>query len=165
MSQTKQVNITVIHVGEVQKVPTKTGFYSTVELTYKNNSFQDKTESKKFLDFKNKTIFNQVVNLEAGTKVTLSMVKVEQYWEITGIAIGHDETADSNVEKTEEKQVAGTKPSGSGTWATAEERAAVQTYIIRQSSLGHAVEFAAGGEATTDYVLQVAAEFEAWVKR
>lgn len=144
----KSINVTVIHVGDVQKVPNKKGFHEVVEVTYKNNSFKDSTESKKFLSFGK--CFEEAKALKQ-TQYTFDLEKGEQYWNVVSIREGHGEApaSTSNVSSSS------SPPRGFD----------VQKAIIRQNSVTNAVNFVSGTEATVDYTLTVAAQFEEWVNR
>jgi len=130
---------------EVANAKTKTNKdYQFLEVTYKNISFDNKTESKKIMPFGSKEVFNTLKVAENGDVFTLLREKDNDgYWQWVGIAAG-----DVEIEQTTTQASSGgaaapakaaTQPAKS-TFETPEERAKKQVYIIRQSSLSAAIE-------------------------
>jgi len=113
--------------------------YRLVEVTYKNKSFQDKVETKKHNEFGDKTVFETLKNAQAGDEFTIEREKDGNgYWQWIGISVGA--VVPTTSIKSSGNPVPAKTTGGGGNWETSEERAKRQVYIVRQSSLGHAIE-------------------------
>lgn len=154
-----------IVANPINTVPTAKGSYQVIELAYKNKSFQDKLEGKKVMSFTNKDVFKALSEAKFGDVFTVSRVKNDKgFWDWTGVStgkLGMDVPA---------RVPAGSSPAPVGnaspksTYETAEERAARQILIVRQSSINAAVEFGAYTKLKdTKEIIAVAKEFEAFV--
>lgn len=158
------MQITIISV-DVTTTPTQKGSYQTAEVTYKNNSFQDKVENKKVMSFNHKEVFATLSKAEKGDVFTLERAKNDKgFWDWTSITEG----AAGNAQQGNVKAVsAAASPSPKSTYETPEERAKKQVYIVRQSSLSTAVEYMNGTgaikKATAADVIFCAQEFEKYV--
>lgn len=154
--QIEIVNVTVT------AVPTAKGSYQRADTIYKNLSYQGKVEQKPVMDFVDKAVFASIKNSQPGDVFTVTREKDDKgFWKWTKLSPGV-----AGEEK--EAAVVETKPNVApkGNWETVEERAKKQTYIIRQSSLGHAVALLAsngGKKNTVEETIQVARQFEAYV--
>ena len=153
------MQIEVISVGAVQTVPTKNGKqYETIEVLYRDKD--GKPQGKKLVSFSNPAVFKACKSWEAGAKVNVKTEKDGNgYWQWTAIEDGDTEvvTKPAFQGKTETKTVSN--------YETREERQQRQVYIIRQSSLGHAIEFLGQNKAgkTVEDVINVADEFFKYV--
>lgn len=134
------------------------GKYQMAEVTFKS---EGKTQSKKVVSFgTSEKVFKVLGAATKGQHYEITMVKGEKYWEWTDAA---------PVQATAGKAA----PSGTGipspksTYETPEERAKRQIYIVRQSSIGHALEFLKNKEGVIEEdiseLLAVAAQFEDFV--
>lgn len=145
-----QVNIEVID-SEYADVPKKNGrgTYGQLTVTYKNE--EGKVEAKKLFDFSTpEETFTKLKTSKKGDTYSIGREKNQNgYWEWKDIA-----TQTAPVGKST-PQASYTKP----TYETAEERAQRQLYIIRQSSLGHALTYHSGKDVSTAEVLHTAEEF------
>ena len=107
--------------------------YQQLEVYYKN----DKGENlaKKLVSFTNPEVYKAAKNWQAGQEIEVNTVKNAKtgYWD--WVSIG----GDNAVSETKSESKPATKVTGSN-YETKEERAARQTYIIRQSSISSAVE-------------------------
>lgn len=136
------MKIKVIAV-EVGNAKTKNGKdYQFLEVTYKNLSFDNKTESKKLMPFGAKEVFTALKNAETGDVFTLLREKDNDgYWQWVGISAGDVEIEQAG---TATSAPAAAKPTGTvaakSTFETPEERAKKQVYIVRQSSISAAIE-------------------------
>ena len=74
------IRIKVIAV-ELASVPTQKGSYQTLDVTYKNQDFGDKTETKKVMSFTFKEVFNALKDAKSGDTFTINRVKNDKgYW-------------------------------------------------------------------------------------
>ena len=161
------MKIKVIAV-EVANAKTKNGKdYQFLEVTYKNISFDNKTESKKIMPFGAKEVFNALKAAESGDIFTLLREKDNDgYWQWVGISAG-----DVELDTTDVKAPAGVvgkaapPQAAKSTFETPEERAIKQVYIVRQSSLANAIDLLKTEKKvpTVDEVVSVAKQFEAYV--
>lgn len=145
---------------EIVTVPTAKGSYQTIDLTYRNVTFENKVETKKIMSFNHKDVFNTLKSAQAGDVYTVSRAKNDKgYWDWTSIAAGDAAptaaTGSSGVTTTPAKS----------TFETADERAKKQVYIVRQSSITAAIAVLKTDKKnpTVDEVINVAREFEAYV--
>lgn len=155
----------------VNTVPTAKGSYQVIELAYKNKSFQDKLEGKKVMSFTNKDVFSTLSNAKFGDVFNITRVKNDKnFWDWTAIrpASMGDQSATNVVSSGSPSPAnvarAGTPSPSKSTYETAEERAARQVLIVRQSSLGHAVEYAVANKIKDEAeILAMATRFSDWV--
>ena len=134
-----QMIIKVIDV-EQGKATSKAGKpYDFLDVSFKNMTFQEKVEAKKIFPFGAKEVFSTLQKAGKGDVFTVLREKdKEGYWQWVGIAAGEVE-----METGTTAAPAGAKPAGvatKSTFETPEERAKKQVYIIKQSSIGHAIE-------------------------
>jgi len=152
------MKIEIINVGDVQKKDK----YSVVELVYKNID-KDKTETKKLMNFSYPLVYNALRQSSKGDKFDIKLAKEGEYWQWTECAVASTESVPTPSSSGPEPKA---YVKGSN-YETSEERKERQTHIIRQSSLGHAVNtLKVDGEALEkDAVLALAADYEQWVTR
>ena len=154
---------------EQQTAKSKAGKdYNLVEVTYKNISFDGKVESKKHNQYGDKSVFEALKSASAGDEFTILRQKDDNgYWQWVGISKGFDSAPVSNSVGS-----AAPKPSAApqtaapkSNFETPEERAKRQVYIVRQSSIGHAIELLKTDNKTPDVqdVLATAKIFEQYV--
>lgn len=151
-----QINIDLID-AEFSDVPKKNGkgTYGQLTVTYKND--EGKVEAKKLLDFATpQDTFQKLRLAKKGDTFAITRVKNDNgFWEWTDIS-----TQTAPVGKTAQVAAPGfSKPS----YETADERAAKQLYIIKQSSISSAVALLAGSGASSADVLKTAQEFVDYV--
>lgn len=161
-----------IVANPVNTIPTaKGGSYQVIELAYKNKSFQDKLEGKKVMSFTNKDVFSVLSGSKFGDVFDVTRVKNDKgYWDWTAIrpaGMGGEQApsvASSGFASPTNVARAGTPTPSKSTYETAEERAARQVLIVRQSSLGHAIEYAVANKIKDEAeILAMAARFSDWV--
>lgn len=158
-----RIQLEVLNVGAPQTVPTKNGkSYNVIEVAYKKDG---KVEGKKILSFASPDVYKAVQKWRAGEVVTVETEKNEQgYWQ--WVAVVDTNQLQSPTPNSPSPQAAtGGKVTGSN-YETKEERAKRQEYIIRQSSLGHAIELLAsngGKKNTVEEVIQIAEQFFQYV--
>ena len=164
--QIEIVNVSTSHV------PTPKGGYMVADVAYKNKSFQDKLEGKKVMDFANKDVYNKPTKATFGEtfEVTRQKSADDKYW--NWIALNPAGSVPAEIPNAVASPTSGgyAAPLKQGnvtpksTYETAEERAARQVLIVRQSSLGHALEYAATNKIKDETeVLALASRFSDWV--
>ena len=151
--------INIVDVGAPNTHAAKNGrSYQSIEVTYKND--QGQVANKKLMSFSNPSVFNHIKGLQKGDQVNLKSEKDQAgYWQWLGI-LGDNEV-DTQTTQQAAKPTTTNRVTGSN-YETKEERAARQTYIIRQSSISSAVELLGAGKSVAE-VLNVAKQFEAYV--
>jgi hypothetical protein len=149
--------INIVDVGAPNTHAAKNGrSYQSIEVTYKND--QGQVANKKLMSFSNPSVFNHIKALTKGDQINVRTEKdAAGYWQWTGIG-GDNEVAET---KPATPAATGGRVTGSN-YETKEERAARQVYIIRQSSLGTAVELLGQGKSVEE-VINVAKQFENYV--
>lgn len=140
------MRIKVISVGK----PEKEKNYFFYNLTYDKDG---KEETKKMFSFA-EAAYAALKGANEGDLFDVKLAKNKNgYWEWSEVVPA---LAGSTTSAT----------TRSGSWETAEERARRQILIVRQSSLSNAIAYASSDpKAPLDLVIEVAAQFEAWVNR
>lgn len=155
--------IEVINVAATV-VPTAKGSYSKLDVTYKNKSFQDKVESKPIMDFAAKEAYKALKDAKFGDVFFITRVKNDKgFWDWTKVSTDEQPQMVGNP-ITPSKPTTST-PTPRSTYETAEERAAKQIMIVRQSSISSAIAMLEINTAKTnpEEVISIAKEFEAYV--
>lgn len=193
-----QFQIEVINVSQPKFTKTANGGYNAIEVAYKRDG---KTDGKKLVDFDakempgGKAVYDLFRSLKEGDVVEVEAQKGEKYWQWVGakasgsngaVAQGDSETqGDTESTNSDTGSKPRGRPVGSTTgrvagsnYETPQERAlrreadrVRQYYIVRQSSVGAALEFlkVAGydgpvdGDLTTNKVIDIAKKFEEYV--
>ncbi len=138
------------------------GTYKGAEIVFKdaNGKVQTKNIHENGLKYA-PAVKNGLESLEPGDNFTVEMEKKDDFWTWISIKKGIEQ---EEKQKTTTQQSTTTK---STSWETAEERAARQKLIVRQSSLTNAVAFLAiqpGTMAITEVdVIETATTFYNWV--
>lgn len=83
---TQQLELEIINVGAPVRTKTARGGYESLELAFKNLTFEGKVDGKKLVDFNDKAVFDFFKGLKNGDKVTVTREKGEndQYWKWIG---------------------------------------------------------------------------------
>jgi hypothetical protein len=134
--------------------------YQVVEATYKNMSFDGKVETKKHNSYGDKSVFDALKGAKSGDEFTIERKKDDAgYWQWIGIGSGNVPATSSATSSSAPAKATG------GNWESSEERAKKQVYIVRQSSLGHAVETLKTDKKSpsADEVIELAKVYEAYV--
>ncbi len=152
-----------IVANPVSTVPTAKGSYQVIDLAYKNKSFQDKLEGKKVMSFTNKDVFNVLQKAQFGDVFEVSRVKNDKgFWDWTGVTSSNGAVSAPSptyAPNPPDKKAGTVVPKSN--YETAEERAARQVLIVRQSSISSAVEFAVANKIKDEEeVLRLATRFE-----
>ena len=138
------------------------GTYKGAEIVFKdaNGKVQTKNIHENGLKYA-PAVNNGLESLEPGDNFTVEMEKKDDFWTWISIKKGIEQ---EEKQKTTTQQSTTTK---STSWETAEERAARQKLIVRQSSLTNAVAFLAiqpGSMPITEVdVIETATTFYNWV--
>ena len=138
------------------------GTYKGAEIVFKdaNGKVQTKNIHENGLKYA-PAVKNGLESLEPGDNFTVEMEKKDDFWTWISIKKGIEQ---EEKQKTTPQQSTTTK---STSWETAEERAARQKLIVRQSSLTNAVAFLAiqpGSMPITEVdVIETATTFYNWV--
>jgi hypothetical protein len=137
--------------------------FKNMEVTYKNKSFNDKTETKKINSYYGKAVFPILEDAKKGDIFTVTREKEGEFWQWTGITAGEAGKSSSPA----------TQSTGSGMSSAARTYVAddvKQVMIIRQSSIASAVNLLNGQQykASTlsdsaQRVIEIAMMFEAYV--
>ena len=142
------------------QVPTAKGSYGRMEVAFKKDG---KIEGKTLMDFAAKEAFKALSGAQQGQVFTITSEKEagrdgKEYWVWKNAVQG---SAGQAAQAATGAVATPVKSSGS-TYATAEERAKTQVYIVRQSSLTNAIkyyELTGHKKATTEDVLGLAQTF------
>lgn len=124
----------------------------TIEYTGKNGQ-----QTRTMRSFE-KDAFKAISAANVGATIEVTVVKEGDYWKwkdakVVGNASANDKAQEGAARSSKAKV---------GDWETAEERAAKQVYIVRQSSVASAINLLGVGAKVED-VLDVAKQFEAYV--
>lgn len=152
-SNMTRITVEIVNVGSKQTIPTKNGkSYQCIEVAYKKDG---KIEGKKLMSFVNPGVFEAIQEYTAGDVITVETEKSapnaagQAFWQWVSISAGGTAAPTAAV-------------ASSGGGKTQE----VQTMIIRQSSLGHAVALLnvrGDKKANANDVIAVAKQFEDFV--
>lgn len=166
------MQIKIIATEVTTKMNAKNKPMQVLEVTYKNLTFQGKTETKKLFDFgAQKDVFPVLSTATSGQVFEVDVVKNDAgYNDWVKISKADENVAaapvSGNTTSRATASPAGTGTASKGTWETPEERAKKQIYIVRQSSINAAIAMLTVGKKTeikTEDVIGVAREFEAFV--
>lgn len=157
---TEQIKIKVISV-EV----TNRGKFDQAEVTFKNLNFDGKVDAKKLMSFTNQKVFDVIKKSQNGDQFTIDRKKDDKgYWQWVGITSDSGD-ASSGISAAPVTGKPASTPAPKSTYETADERAAKQVYIVRQSSISAAVTTLKTDKKnpTVQEVLDVAKQYEAYV--
>lgn len=132
--------------------------FKNMEVTYKNKSFNDKTETKKINSYYGKAVFPILEDAKKGDVFTITREKEGEYWQWTGITVGAEGKQSSSAPAAS----GSTRQTGGSYVADADK----QVMIIRQSSISSAVNLLKDhvtAEGNAEAVIAVARKFEAYV--
>lgn len=157
------INIEIVNVSKETK-QSKTGkAYTMFDVAYKNKSFNDKLEGKKQADFVSKSVTEALNNASFGDIFTVVREKNGEYWEWKDIQKG--EMVVVQQQQNGEPMKVNASPSPKSTYETAEERAAKQVMIVRQSSVSSAINALKTdkNQLNAQEVIELAKKFEEYV--
>ena|SRR3990167_5918190 len=140
--------------------------YEIVELVYKTE--EDKTKGMKIFNLGDLKQVAEVAKVATTGDILDAEFKQNDkgFWQFASLVATGSKAATENT--TNKNMVSSTSDKPRGNWETSEERAARQVMIVRQSSLSTAVALAAasnpkGASVTTDDIIRIAQDFEAYV--
>lgn len=152
--------INIIDVSPEQTLTNKNGKnYKQIEVTYKNA--EGKASSKKLFDF-NKGAYDNLKGLAKGTVVEITTVKNGDYWDWTAATVGPTSTGSTG--SSSDGGSASKSSTSGGTYATKEERAVTQVYIVKQNALTNAANLLKSEKKvpTAKEVTELAQELANW---
>jgi hypothetical protein len=157
------MQITVLSVSKNQMMSKAGKPYTQLEIAYKGEDGQVK--GKKLMPFgDSKAAFEGMQAANSGEFWDVTPVKEGEFWVWTNVKKSDGSSIVSSTTQTtttsNQTQVGG-KVVGSN-YETKEERAHRQVLIVRQSSLGHAVEYK-GSKASIEDIISTAKTFEDYV--
>ena len=153
-----QIQIEILKVDKAH-VPNAKGGYQVAEVAYKDLK-ENKVSSKKVMSFTNKAVFGAASAAQTGEVYDVTMEKGDKYWEWTSM------TKASPTAAGAAKLSAGGHAAPKSNYETAEERAAKQVYIVKQSSLSVAADLLSIGAKSPpnpDEVILLAQKFVDYV--
>jgi hypothetical protein len=137
--------------------------YNVAEVFYENDRGESKTW--KLFDFSNPAVYETLKNAKQGDAFDIVTGKNDKdftEWRSATVAGAADAPAATPAGRT------GSTQTRTSNYETADERAARQVLIVKQSSLAQAVAFVkqdAANDATVDTVLDIAQQFTNWVMK
>ena len=161
-----QVNGSVVSVEmDVQVAKNGGGTYPGARFSYRDDAGALKEQGFHQNSFKfNPTLKNQLEQLVPNSRFTMVKEKEGEFWNVKGIYLEGAAPAQSASPNTTKAPAPSASPAPKSTYATAEERAATQVYIIKQSCISSAVNLASTLKLKNkEEVLDVAKFFEAHV--
>ena len=162
------MQISILNVQSTTQIAKSNKPYQQLEVAYKNLTFSGKIESKKLMPFgAQKAAFDALANAATGSVFEVTVVKNDAgYNDWTaivqappGAAAASPQAAPGSINKGNTVQV-------KSTYETPAEREAKQRFIVKQSSIGSAIELLSIGAKsppTVDAVLDTAQKFYSWV--
>lgn len=160
------MNITILNVQSTTQTNKAGKPYQMLEVAFKNNTF-GKVESKKLMPFgAQKAAFDALANAQAGAVFEVTVVKNDQGFNDWTAITQAPPGSINNTAVTSAKPTAGNVTQVKSTYETPIEREAKQRYIVKQSSIGSAIELLSVGAKsppTVDVVLDTAQKFYSWV--
>lgn len=157
------INIQVLSVTPTH-VPNAKGGYDTLDVAFKNLTF-NKVEQKKIMSFgAGKSAFTVLKNALNGQTYTVEVVKNDKGY-LDWVSVSQAATGQATPSSVSQGQGLST-PAPRSNFETPEERAKKQIYIVRQSSIGSAIELLSVGAKASpkvEDVLNVAKQLEDYV--
>jgi hypothetical protein len=159
-------NITVVQTS-FKTATSKAGKpYKLYEVAYRNNTFDGKLEEAKINQYSK--VFKEAGEMQAGSTYDISKEKDDSgYYQWLSVKQQAPGTSVAGMQAAAAPQV---KKEGyvapKSTYETPEERAKKQVYIVKQSSIGSAIELLSIGAKTppsAESVLKLAQEFTDFV--
>jgi hypothetical protein len=156
----KKVDILVLDVQVTEHPDKKGNLYKKAEISYKDLAF-NKVQSRTIVSFgKTSKTFLSIVSNPKG-KYTIEMEKEGEYWTWLSATPSDGKAVDTPQVWKSDAQA---QPQPASKFA--DEKAAVQKYIVRQSSLKGAIDYlvlTGNKKATIDDVVSIASQLESYV--
>lgn len=132
--------IRIIDVEESEATSKAGKPYKVLDISFKNQTFEDKIEAKKHNQYGDKTVYATLKAAKKGDVFTILRQKDDAgYWQWIGIEQGENTPMAAPAKAAGGAAVAATAAPKSN-FETPEERAKKQVYIIKQSCLGYAID-------------------------
>ncbi len=137
------------------------GVYQGSRLTYRTDDGKVQEQAFHVNTFKyNVPLKVAIANLSSGDNIIIEKEKKGDFWNVVSIT----KQAESSTTITSAKPTPTASVASKSTYATSEERAQTQVYIIRQSSVSSAVNLASTLKLKNeDEVIKIAKKFEQFV--
>ena len=161
LEKEKKMLVEIVDVGS----PVAVKKYHTIEVAYKADG---KVQGKKLMSFLFPEVYSTLSKAQRGEVYDITSVKNDAgYWDWTGVekTIINTTTTSSSTGIVSVRDFKKESATAKSNYETAEERAARQVLIVRQSSLSTAVaaQGIVGKLKTADDIINLAKEFEAYV--
>lgn len=163
------MNITILSVQTTTQTAKSGKPYQQLEVAFKNNTF-GKVESKKIMPFgAQKAAFDALANAPTGAVFEVTVVKNDagyNDWTAISQAVPGSPAPQAVGSINNAKPTAGNAVQVKSTYETPIEREAKQRFIVKQSSIGSAIELLSVGAKsppTVESVLDTAQKFYSWV--
>lgn len=161
-----QINGTTVAVEFDVTIPKQNGgSYQGTRFSYRDDTGALKEQNFTAQTLKyNAAVKNQLMQLAPGSRFTMVKEKEGEFWNVKGLYAEGAAPSTSPTTSTAKAPVNSASPAPKSTYATAEERAQTQVYIIKQSSVASAVNLSSTLKLKSkEEVLEVAKFFEAYV--
>jgi hypothetical protein len=161
------MNITILSVQTTTETAKSGKPYQQLQVAFKNNTF-GKVESKKIMPFgAQKAAFDALANAPTGAVFEVTVVKNDAgYNDWTAVTATPPGSIVPVPPGSINKPTMGQTTQVKSTYETPAERAQKQIYIVKQSSIGSAIELLSVGAKsppTVDAVLDTAQKLYGWV--
>lgn len=163
------MNITILSVQTTTQTAKSGKPYQQLEVAFKNNTF-GKVESKKIMPFgAQKAAFDALANAPTGAVFEVTVVKNDagyNDWTAISQAVPGSPAPQAVGSINNAKPTAGNVTQVKSTYETPIEREAKQRFIVKQSSIGSAIELLSVGAKsppTVEAILDTAQKFYSWV--
>lgn len=164
--------IEIIDVSQETKTSAKGTPYQQMSVTFRNKTYQNKTETKTLLPFGvQKDSFDILAQATKGDMYNVGVEKNSKGYNdwVTCVPSTGEATQSSAPASTGQASGGARTYSGGGRdFETKEERTNKQRYIVRQSSIDYAIKTltpGAKGALDSNAILELASQYEGWVFR
>lgn len=165
------MQLQILSIQTLQKTSAKGKPYEALDIAFKNITFQNKVEGKQLMPFGgNANGFATLKNAQPGQIYDITVVKNDAGYNDWTAAVLSDGTVPAVQQQAPAGKTyapaGGSNTSNSRGFATPEERAATQVYIVRQSSITAAINtLGVGAKSALDpvKVLETAKVYEGYV--
>lgn len=164
------MQISILNVQSTTQIAKSNKPYQQLEVAYKNLTFSGKIESKKLMPFgAQKAAFDALANAATGSVFEVTVVKNDagyNDWTAISQAVPGSPAPQAVGSINNAKPTAGNAVQVKSTYETPIEREAKQRFIVKQSSIGSAIELLSVGAKsppTVEAILDTAQKFYSWV--
>lgn len=142
------------------------GTYQGARLSFRdgNGKLVEQNFTSQTLKY-NPSIATALGNLNPGDEFIMEKLKEGEFWNVKSIKLSSSQSVQDAAPSNGKSQQATAKPVGSSSYASAEERALVQIYIVRQSNITAAINTLSVGSKgiKPEDVLTLAKKYENYV--